>query len=155
MNFEDFKKYVTVDPHYLADIIRQGDIYFNDIISYVSQVEKVDITPIIKFAILVHPDCTIKYFKEQYRALVKKSGSVAKYYILEHTHLVSSISIIAYILHAEENTIESIKATFIVKQPTFKLLLKNPKISKEFKVAYYELTGDESSLPEEADIFLF
>lgn len=153
MNLEEFKELVGKDPHSLAKQIREGKIPFSDVSSFI---EEATTPPLIKFAYLVHPDCTIKEFTKYYRPVVKKSGDLAYRAILSKTPLVKHLSIIAHVLHAESSGLEDIKSGYQLRQKTFLIIAKNPHCNVDFKNLVYELTDDVDLLPQAAqDIFIF
>lgn len=139
--------------HDFATKIKEGEYPF-DILLQIQDIS--NFPPLLNMAMLQHPDCTVEYFKSKYIALYKKSGSNATRGILLNSLLVESLDIVAYIVGAKENTLESIMENFNINMNSLILIATNPSCNEDLKMTIYQKTGDASLLPQSAqDIFVF
>lgn len=152
MTIDEFKIELKNNIHQLSKNISDGNIPFSDVTRYINELS---VPPLIKFAYLSHPKCTVKEFKKHYRPLVQKTG-LAAYNILTKTHLVENMSIIYYVLNIEDESIESIEKLYPAKYHVFNAIGKNPQCNQTFKNLLYTLTNNPEYLTKSAkDVFIF
>jgi hypothetical protein len=153
MNYQKFIDLKESDIHSLSDIIKKGEIPFKTLLEYS---EKTSFPPLLVISSLQHPDCTLEYFKNTYGPLVKKTGTLAVNSISKNAPILNKLEAIGMVVFSKESTIESIKEQYSLRKDTFRILVSNSHINEEFKVLYYELTGDATYLPQTAqDLFIF
>lgn len=153
MNKEEFKELMSEDPHSLADLIRENEFTFEFLEDAVSSL---NVPKIILGAILSHSDCTDDFFLTNYPIYKKGIGRVGDHIVLPVVKPLKNIDVIAQIVRAKKNTIESIFDEFEYKKVTFKMMAINPHTHMDFKMKYYEKTGDNNVLPPETqDLFIF
>ena len=70
MTIDEFKIELKNNIHQLSKNISDGNIPFSDVTAYINELS---VPPLIKFAYLSHPKCTVKEFKKHYRPLVQKT----------------------------------------------------------------------------------
>lgn len=149
MNLDEFEIKLKSNPHALSDDIRVGKIPFSKLSEWM---RKVDTPPLINFSYLIHPDCTLTEFKKYFSTL-RNDFSIPVY---KKAKIFSDMDAIVYALGAKDISEKSIKNTFNTQKFIFSKLIVNPYVNDDFKVIYYELTGDDSYLPDTAkDIFIF
>lgn len=154
MTFTEFESFVKTEPHALSDIIHKGEIDFSDLIQYI---KKISIPPLIKIALLCHPNCTRSIFEDYYSNLVRKTGDVARNTILIKAPALAQLDVIAVVIGSGslESDFRRIM-NYSALEPIFKKIMKNPYTNEKFKMWYCEETGNLDYLPKTAqDIFIF
>lgn len=141
------------DVHSLTDLVREGEFSFD----FLEEMEIYLTFPkILMGAVLSHPDCSVEFFKKKYPEYRVGNGTFGDRIVLPIAKPLENIEVIAQIVKAKENTLESIFKTYEYKKATFKQIALNPHSPTEFKSKMYELTGDSDFIPPAAqDMFIF
>lgn len=148
-----FKYYIEKSPHKLAEIIKSGEIDFTILVSYISEI---NVPPLIKIAMLIHPKCTLKIFDLYYWFVIQKIGDSAVYDILQNAPILNDLKAIAIVMNSEESSIVALSKNIHIWTKHMMYLMKNQYVSDEIKMMFYETTGNIEYLPVNAkDIFIF
>ena len=154
MTEEKIIKEIEDDPVSLSDKIREGSVPF-DILTDIIKTCK-DIRPVIIISHLIHPDCTIDVFKHRYYYVLEETKWMSKDTILTKSPIFRYLEAIAFIMSCKEVSSSAIEGLYKTNSHDFNKLIKNPHISTEFKIIYFNVTGDPSYLPQEInDCFVF
>ncbi len=146
MTKEELLKKINVDLFSASDEIKAGLIPF-DLVTEVIR-ENHHFPNFIKTAHFIHPDCTVEVFKEFYSPLFSGPTGLLRKDILEKSPVFKHLEAVATAFECKDASYETIKNTYPVWKSTFDALIKNPHISDEFKVIYFDITEDVSVLPE-------
>lgn len=154
MTFDDIlHEFNSIPIHNFSNNIKKGEYPF-PLLEKLSKAKT--LPPLLIISLLSHPDCTEEYFMAKADNLFKTTGTVARQSVLRVTKLVASLKIIAFVVYAKEDTVESIMDRIEMRNETFKIIAENPNCHPDFKIAMYQHTGDASLLPQSAqDIFVF
>jgi len=152
-NTDDFYIEFQKDRHALSDKISKGEIPFNLCLEGHG---RFGFPPLLLWAMMMHPNCTIEFFKNNYPRLSKSQGSIFKAKVLPEAKILENLEAIQVVVDADEPTVDSIMSKYSMCLKDFLQMSKNPFLDKEIIIKIYENNGDVSILPEELkDMFIF
>jgi len=153
MNIDEFYLEFQNDRHSLSDRISKGEIPFDLCLEGHG---RYGFPPLLLWAMMIHPKCTINFFRSNYPQLSKSQGSIFKVKVLPNAKVLENLEAIQVVVDAEEPTVDSIMSKYSMYLNHFLQMSKNPFLHKEIIIKIYEINGDDSILPEELkDMFIF